>query len=206
LRVDISSQDSELELNQIDFLRNRYPDLVIGYSTHECTDWRNSVMMAYAKGARTFERHIDIDFEGVPVSSYCTLPEQADIWFKAFKKAQEMCGAPGTAKRVPPEKEIRYLDELVRGVYARRDLPVGHVLTDEDVYLAVPLLKGQMSCRELMRGEVIRAAVQRDEPVHLRDIESPYSDGSDLRQTIEERGVSQGENNITQLVSTAVRG
>jgi N-acetylneuraminate synthase len=30
------------------------------------------MMMAYAKGARTFERHIDIEADGIPVSSYCT--------------------------------------------------------------------------------------------------------------------------------------
>src|SRR6266853_5280353 len=55
------SEDNELELNQIDFLVNRYPNHVIGFSTHEYHDWEASIMMAYAKGARTFERHIDID-------------------------------------------------------------------------------------------------------------------------------------------------
>ncbi|MEN3976050.1 N-acetylneuraminate synthase family protein [Emcibacter sp. SYSU 3D8] len=184
------SHDSEIELNQIDFLKNRYPDNVIGFSTHEQTDWQFSVMMAYAKGARTFERHVDIDYQGVPVSPYCTLPEQADQWFKAFKKAQEMCGAPGTAKRIPPEKEVKYLNELVRGVYARADLPAGHVLTDEDVYLAIPLLKGQLSCRELMRGEVLRAPVTQDAPINLGDIDSPYSADSALRRMIDDRGVS----------------
>jgi N-acetylneuraminate synthase len=184
------SHDSELELNQIDFLKNRYPDNVIGFSTHEQTDWQFSVMMAYAKGARTFERHVDIDYQGVAVSPYCTLPEQADQWFKAFKKAQEMCGAPGTAKRIPPQKEITYLNELVRGVYARNDLPEGHVLSDKDVYLAIPLLKGQMSCRELMRGEVLRAPVRKDAPINMSDIDSPYSADSTLRRLIDERGVS----------------
>lgn len=184
------SHDSEIELNQIDFLKNRYPDNVIGFSTHEQTDWQFSVMMAYAKGARTFERHVDIDYQGVAVSPYCTLPEQADQWFKAFKKAQEMCGAPGTAKRIPPQKEVEYLNELVRGVYARTDLPAGHVLTDKDVYLAIPLLKGQLSCRELMRGEVLRTAVTKDAPVNMADIDSPYSADSALRKMIDERGVS----------------
>ena len=107
-------------------------------------------MIAYAKGARTFERHIDIDHEGVPVSAYCTQPHQADEWFKAFNKAKEMCGGPAEREARAPEKEVRYLDALVRGVYARRDLPAGHVLTDEDVYLAVPLLKGQISSREFV--------------------------------------------------------
>ncbi|MFM6407690.1 MAG: N-acetylneuraminate synthase family protein, partial [Microcystis sp.] len=97
------SEDSELEMNQIDYLKNRYPNHVIGFSTHEYTDWTSSMLIAYAKGARTFERHIDIEMDGVPVSPYCSLPEQVDIWFKAFQKAKEMCGAPGSQKRMPPE-------------------------------------------------------------------------------------------------------
>ena len=48
----------------------------------------------------------------MPVSPYCTLPEQADTWFKAFKKAQEMCGGAASQKRRPPEREVRYLDAL----------------------------------------------------------------------------------------------
>jgi N-acetylneuraminate synthase len=183
------SEDSELEINQIDFLRDRYPDNIIGFSTHEKTSWNNSILIAYAKGARTFERHIDIEYDGVAVSPYCSLPEQADQWFKAFKKAQEMCGAPGTAKRIPPHREIEYLDQLVRGVYARTDLPAGHLLTANDVYLAIPLLKGQISCRELMNGEVLRASVAKDAPIHLRDIDSPYSSNSDLQKLIDARGV-----------------
>jgi N-acetylneuraminate synthase len=183
------SEDGELELNQIDFLKNRYPNTTIGFSTHEYHDWSSSVMMAYAKGARTFERHVDIDYEGVPVSSYCTLPEQADTWFKAFKRAQEMCGGAPVQKRIPPEKEVRYLDALVRGVYARHDLPVGHKLTDADVYLAIPLLKGQISCRELMRGETLKVAVPADKPVGFLDIDSPYGADSELGRMIAERGL-----------------
>ena len=183
------SEDWELELNQIDFLRDRFPDTVIGLSTHEYHDWWNSMLIAYGKGARTFERHIDIDYEGVPVSSYCTLPEQADIWFKSFKKAQEMCGGAASAKRVPPQKEVQYLDALVRGVYAKRPLPAGHKVTDDDVYLAVPLLKGQISAREFMRGEVLKTAVGQDAPVDFTAIESPYSANSDLGHMIAQRGL-----------------
>jgi N-acetylneuraminate synthase len=183
------SEDSELELNQIDFLLQRYPDNVIGFSTHEHRDWRNSVMMAYAKGARTFERHVDVEADGIPVSAYCSRPEQIDEWFKAFRKAEEMCGASGLSKRLPPEKEIRYLDGLVRGVYAKRDLPAGHALTDDDVYLAIPLLKGQISCRELMRGEVLLDPVPKDGAIMFSTIESPYGADSELARMIQERGL-----------------
>src|SRR5271157_5606423 len=100
------SEDHELEMNQIDFLRDRYPDHVIGFSTHEYHDWTSSMLMAYAKGARTFERHVDIQTDGMTVSPYCSVPEQVDTWFKAFHRAKRMCGAPGTQKRLPPQKEI----------------------------------------------------------------------------------------------------
>lgn len=183
------SEDSELELNQIDFLKNRYPRNTIGFSTHEYSDWTHSMLIAYAKGARMFERHIDIQTDGMEVSPYCSLPLQIDQWFKAFQKAKEMCGAPGTQKRIPPKKEIEYLDALVRGVYAKTDLSAGHLLTDEDVYLAIPLQQGQLSCRELMRGEVLLNAIKKDSPIKIDDIESPYSHIPSLRQTIYKRGL-----------------
>ena len=188
------TEDRDLELNQIDFLRNRYPNHTIGFSTHEYHDWTSSMLMAYAKGARTFERHVDIQTEGMTVSPYCSLPEQVDTWFKAFHRAKSMCGAPGTQKRLPPQNEIAYLDALVRGVYATRDLPVGHVLQDEDVYLAVPLQQGQISCRELMRGEVILKAVPKDQPITIDAIDSPYASIPSLKDAIYGRGLAGSSN------------
>jgi N-acetylneuraminate synthase len=183
------SEDHELEMNQIDFLRDRYPEHVIGFSTHECHDWSSSMLIAYAKGARTFERHVDIDSDGIKVSPYCSLPDQVDEWFKAFQRAKAMCGAPGTARRLLPRKEIEYLDALVRGVYAKNDLPEGHILGDEDVYLAIPLQKGQISCRELMRGEVLLKAVPKDQPIQIDDIDSPYASIASLKAAIYARGI-----------------
>jgi sialic acid synthase SpsE len=183
------SEDADIELNQIDFLRNRYPNRVIGFSTHEYHDWTSSMLMAYAKGARTFERHIDIQTEGMKVSPYCSVPEQVDTWFKAFHRAKRMCGPPGTQKRLPPPREIEYLDALVRGVYAKRDLPIGHQLQDADVYLAVPLQQGQISCRELMRGEVLLQPVAKDQPIMIDTIDSPYAKIPSLKELIYHRGL-----------------
>ncbi len=186
------SEDSELEINQIDFLRERYPDNVIGFSTHEYHSWDISTAIAYAKGARTFERHIDIEADGIPVSSYCTLPQQADEWFKAYNKVREMCGAPGTQKRIPPKKEVDYLNALVRGVYAKRDLPKGYVILNEnfenDFYMAIPLLKGQVSCREVMNGETLLTDMKQHEMLKIDIIDSPYSRNTQLKEAIYTRG------------------
>ncbi len=183
------TEDNELEMNQIDFLVKRYPGITIGFSTHEYHDWTSSIMIAYAKGARTFERHIDIDSDGVKVSPYCTLPEQCDVWFQAFHKAKAMCGAPGDQKRMPHNREIAYLDALVRGVYAKTDLPVGHKLTEEDIYLAIPLQKGQISCRELIAGETLIKPLAADQAVMLDTFDSPYATNAMLRDKIASRGL-----------------
>lgn len=187
------SEDDELELNQIDFIKNRYPGHVIGFSTHEYHDWNSSVMISYAKGARTFERHVDVEMDNVPVSLYCSLPEQIDTWFKAYHKAEEMCGSSATQKRIPSEHETKYLDALVRGVYAKRDLPKGYVLSHEtiheDIYMAIPLQKGQISCRELMSGEVLLVPVAKDQPIKIDMINGPYSQHPSLQKLINERGI-----------------
>jgi len=183
------SEDDQLELNQVDFLRNRYPNVTIGFSTHEYQDWNSSIMMAYAKGARTFERHIDIDADGIAVSPYCSTPEQCDVWFKAFKKAKEMCGSSGESKRIPPRAEVEYLDALVRGVYLKHDVNVGHRITDQDVYLAIPLLKGQLSYRELVSGDLIIRDIKAHDPLTIGDIDNPYSRTPSLRTQIENRGL-----------------
>lgn len=182
-------EDHELELNQIDFLINRYPGCTIGLSSHEYHNWNDSILIAYAKGARTFERHVDIEDGTCTVSPYCSVPHQVDQWFKAFRKAKEMCGGPGIQKRIVPEREEKYLDALVRGVYAKRDLPEGHILHDDDVYLAIPLQKGQISCRELMRGEVILKACAKDAPVMIDMIDSPYANHEELKKQIFSRGI-----------------
>ncbi len=187
------SEDHELELNQIDFLKNRYPNVVIGLSSHEFQSWDASMLIAYAKGARMFERHIDIAGDGVEVSPYCSLPHQVDTWFRAFLKAKEMCGTPATERRRIPRKEIEYLEQLVRGVYAKRDLPKGHVLhhnaMGEDFYLAIPLQKGQLSCRELMNGLVLKTDLKSDQPLIVDDIQGEYTENPAIKNLIYQRGL-----------------
>ena len=187
------SEDSELELDQIHYLKARYPDHVVGLSTHEYHDWQSSMLISYGKGARSWERHIDIDHEGVSVAPYCSLPHQCDDWFKAFHKAAEMCGGRSHSKRIISRKEVEYLDALVRGAYAKKDLPSGYVFSkdafEKDFYLAIPLRKGQLSCREVMNGEKLTTEIKANEPLTINHISGPYSENQGLKNLILNRGL-----------------
>lgn len=187
------SEDNELELDQIDYLKRRYPEHVIGLSTHEYHDWLSSMLISYAKGARTWERHIDIDYQNVPVSSYCSLPHQCDSWFKAFHKAQEMCGGRNDSRRFISRKETEYLDALVRGVYAKHDITPDYQFHKDsftkDFYLAVPLRKGQLSCRELINGEKLIKEIKANQPLTIDHIDGPYNENQSLKDLILNRGL-----------------
>jgi N-acetylneuraminate synthase len=185
-------EDAECELNQIDFLRARYPGHTVGWSSHEYGDWGYSLAIAYAKGARTFERHIDIDTDGAKVAKYSSLPHQIDTWFKTFQKVKEMSGAPGTSRKIPLQKETDYLDSYIRGVYAKRDLKAGQLLSEYDIYLAIPLQKGQISTRELMLGEYGHRMIsdcKKDEPIRIDAMDTPYASNDELKALIYKRGL-----------------
>ena len=66
---------------------------------------------------------------------------------------------------------------------------INHESMDKDVYLAIPLLKGQISCRELMQGETLLHPVAKDKPVPIDAIDSAYAYNAELKNLIYERGI-----------------
>ena len=67
------------------------------------------MLISYGKGARSWERHIDIEWENHTVQDYCSLPNQMDEWFSAFHKAKEMTGGVDSRRRQISMKETQYL-------------------------------------------------------------------------------------------------
>ena len=192
------SEDDELNLDQIDYLKKRYPNNVIGFSTHEYNDWKNSMLISYSKGARTWERHIDIEYEGndwrdKKISPYCSTPKNIDQWFEAFHKAQEMCGGVSDQKRVITSKETKYLDELVRGIYTKKEIELDTEINNDNFseyfYLAIPLHNGQLSCREIINGVKITKNIKKDTPLTVEHIDGPYNSNSELKEMILKRGI-----------------
>ena len=105
-----------------------------------------------------------------------------------------MIGKSNSTQRRPiPKNETKYLDALVRGVYAREDLKKGLVINSENFskyfYLAIPLNKGQLSCREVFNGETLKTDLSKDEKLTIDNVDGPFDENKALRKKILERGL-----------------
>ncbi len=152
-----------LRLNQIDVLRNRFPDRPVGWSTHEDPDDTRPVQMAVAKGARLFERHVGLEARGHRLNKYSSTPEQLARWLQSYTEAAGACG--GRERSPAPPEEIASLESLQRGVYARASLEMGKPISRDDVYFAMPLEDGQLGGGEWADGVEADADYARDAPL-----------------------------------------
>ena len=67
------------------------------------------------------------------------------------------------------------------------------------MYLAIPLQKGQISCRELMNSEVMLRPCDADQPIMIDMIDSPYADNENLKRAIYDRGLGTNAESSSPL-------
>lgn len=164
--------DDKLELNQIGMLRRRYPDKVIGFSTHERPDELMPVCVAVAQGARILERHVGLETDTIKLNAYSSTPAQIDAWIKAAQAAQAMVGADTRLPALP--EEIAALNSLKRGVYARRPLKKGTPLERSDIYFAMPCAGGQLASGNWKGGIIAAEDFDKDQALLLTGLRVPH--------------------------------
>jgi sialic acid synthase SpsE/quercetin dioxygenase-like cupin family protein len=147
--------DDKLQLNQIGDMKERYRDVPVGWSTHEDQNNTSAIQIAYAKGARLFERHVGLNDGRYPLNAYSSTPEQLDRWLGAWHAARAMLGNEERAPTSPAERQT--LTELKRGVYVRRDVKKGEALSRKDVFFAMPVGEGQLVSGQFRAGLVADA-------------------------------------------------
>ena len=157
-------------LNQIDVLKNRYRDRVIGWSTHEDPDAIAPVMIALAKGAQMFERHVGMASDSVTLNAYSSTPDQVDVWIAAALFAKVLCGS---TERQIDNAEIASLDSLRRGVFAKKAVKKGQSITRDMVYFAMPYQDGQLDSGHWRDGILAEADVKTNNPLLLDGVRMP---------------------------------
>lgn len=149
--------DEHMHLSQVDFLRARYPDVRIGFSTHENPTNTDIIKLAIAKGATVFEKHVGVATEKYALNDYSATPKQVEQWLQAAQYALLLCGVGH--ERLPPNSiEAASLRSLRRGVFTKRHFCAGEIISNEDVYFAFPPQEGQFTANDWSKYAVFTAS------------------------------------------------
>ena len=116
----------------------RYPNINIGWSTHEPPENTKIVIAAITAGAKLLERHVCLPEKGKEQNKYSSNPQQIRDWYKAINDAEALLGSNQIQLR---SEEINSIQTLMRGVYSLRDIKKGAIIEEKDLFIAFPVLK-----------------------------------------------------------------
>ncbi|MFQ5416353.1 MAG: D-lyxose/D-mannose family sugar isomerase [Myxococcota bacterium] len=163
--------DEKLALYQIRAMRDRYPGIVIGWSTHEDPSDTVPVGMALALGAQMLERHIGFPTDEIELNAYSSSPAQLNDWLAAHARAKVMLGP---VERPPvAAAEQAAIDSLRRGVYAKQAIRKGSVIKPNQVFFAMPYNDGQLESGLFRDGIRVTENIAPNGVVALGGIEIP---------------------------------
>jgi quercetin dioxygenase-like cupin family protein len=148
--AEYPTQPRNLQLNQIGLMKSRYPQVPVGFSTHEPPDSRDPIKIAIAQGATIYEKHVGVPMADIPLNAYSATPLEVRVWLESAQQALEMCGVREKRHEFS-EDEKASLRALRRGVFARRPLTRGERITLNDVFFAIPITDGQLTANDMSK-------------------------------------------------------
>ncbi|MBE5963197.1 MAG: cupin domain-containing protein [Lachnospiraceae bacterium] len=194
--AEYPAPEEHLQLDFIDRMNRRYPEITIGYSGHEDPNDNMVPMLAIAKGAKILERHVGLPTESITLNAYSMNPAQADKWVESALRAQKMCHLKKEGEKYISQEEIDSLNSLMRGVYLKHDVEEGTVLTRDDVFFAMPCHEKQMTSGEFINGIVASRNYAKNEELHekrvLTGVNLARSVVHDAKGMLYEAGIALG--------------
>jgi sialic acid synthase len=151
----------ELNLNVIKTFRERFPDIVVGFSSHD-----SGIAMAlagYILGARVIEKHFTLNraMKGTD-HAFSLEPTGMRKMVRDLKRARI---ALGDGVKTTYDSERAPLLKMAKKLVAARNLPAGHVLTRDDVAIKSP--SDGLAPYELDKiiGKALRQNLKEDENI-----------------------------------------
>lgn len=185
-----------VQLNCIDKMKNRYPNIAIGYSGHEDPKDFSIAQMAIAKGACILERHVGLATDTISLNAYSTDARDIGGWIEAVLNARKICGMPGV-KNISNE-ELQSMNELARGCYAKKYIKAGEIINREDVFFAMPCAQGQTTSGIFQPGLIASHDYNPNEAIYERRMPSLIADTRsiihDIKGMLYEAKIVLGDN------------
>tara|TARA_X000000368_G_scaffold417873_1_gene415561 strand:- start:2331 stop:3851 length:1521 start_codon:yes stop_codon:yes gene_type:complete len=164
---------NQLNLSYLQILKSNFPDIRIGFSTHEGPDTSKTASYALHAGATIFEKHIALENEakGYTQNDYSVYPDQLILWLDELTNAKIVFGSSENRNKIV-ELEKEALRPLQRGAFANTDLKEGSEIEVSNMYFAIPSNHDQLIANDISKFNKItlNAAVAKDEPIHYSQI------------------------------------
>lgn len=156
-------KDDEVNLNNIDMLRNLY-QCPVGYSDH--TLGTTAPILSIAKGACIIEKHFTLDKEMFGWDHKISAdPEELEIIVRECKKAYKMLGS---YNKIVTESQERK-DAFRRSIVAARDIKEGEVIQEEDLDYKRPGTGIEPRYRNFIIGKPAKRNLKYDEIIQMED-------------------------------------
>ena len=156
----------ELNLNVIPEMIKRYPENIIGLSSHE--NGISIPIAAYALGARIIEKHFTIDRTLKGTDQAFSL--SASGMSKMCRDLDRLHLAMGDGNKKVYESEHGPMKKQRKSIVADRDLKSGTILTEENVTLKCPNLGIQSDKLNDILGMTLLKDLKKDDYLSLEDL------------------------------------
>ena len=158
---------SDLNISFLSELKNRYSDLVVGFSTHEHPNEINAVSVAYGAGARIFEKHVCLPTDAYKKNLYSVNLEECESWLQNLKSAHIAFGSLDKRKK-NLKRESKSLRPLTRGVFAKKDLKKNKIVTTDDIFFAIPSNQDSLIANDfsLYKEITLLENINKNEPIN----------------------------------------
>jgi sialic acid synthase SpsE len=181
--VQYPTASNYLALDRISQLKNWFPNIMIGFSTHEKPDQFGNGGLAYAAGARIFEKHIGLDFENKEKNSYSADPSEVEAWLGEIINVQEKFNFLEDWE----DSQQKTLKSLQRGIYARSQIKKGQLITKELVNYSFPAQENQFVSNDwskLFDFESLKS-IEVNTPLDISNVRKKYKN-QDLQEWMNE--------------------
>ena len=152
-------------LNRIKELKSEFPDIEIGFSTHESPLEKSMTPFAVAMGCTIIEKHVGQPTSEWPLNGYSLTSDQMNIVLQEINELHQAC----TGKS---QEQVNALKSLKRGVYLKSNLSKGNQITKNDIFFAMPVQENMLDASSYhdIIGSYITSDKTKNEGLYLDDI------------------------------------
>jgi N,N'-diacetyllegionaminate synthase len=157
---------SSVNLGAMQLLKKAF-DCKVGYSDH--TEGIEVSIAAVALGAQIIEKHYTID-RGLPGPDHIASIDPADLKKLVASVRNVELAISGSGQKRPHHSEVETKRVVSKGIYARRDINPGEVITEDILQFKRPATNLCPDQVDIILGRIARNKIGCGRPINLEDI------------------------------------